>query len=117
MRKGWALGLDLLCVVVFVAIGRRNHGESSELAGLAITAWPFVTALAVGWLAATAWKRPLAGIPAGICLWLVTVTVGMLLRAASDQGTAPSFVIVALTFLGLALLGWRSLAALIGKRA
>ena len=116
MRKGTALALDLLCVFVFVAIGRRSHGENSALAGLATTAWPFVTALAAGWLAATAWKRPLDTVPAGVCVWLVTVAGGMLLRAASDQGTAVSFVIVALTFLGLVLLGWRGIAILVRKR-
>jgi hypothetical protein len=116
MRKGTALGLDLLCVIVFVAIGRRNHGENSALAGLATTAWPFVTGLVAGWLAATVWKRPLDGIPAGVCVWLATVTGGMLLRAASDQGVAVSFVIVALTFLGLVFLGWRGIAILVRRR-
>jgi hypothetical protein len=116
MRKATALGLDLLCVIVFVAIGRRNHGENSALAGLATTAWPFVTALIAGWLAAIAWKRPLDGIPAGICVVLVTVAAGMLLRVVSNQGTAVSFIIVALTFLGLVLLGWRTVAILVRKR-
>lgn len=110
------MALDLLCVLVFVAIGRRNHGESSALAGLATTAWPFVTALVAGWLAATAWKRPPDGIPAGVCIWLITVAGGMLLRAASDQGTAPSFMIVALTFLGVVLLGWRGITILVRRR-
>jgi hypothetical protein len=117
MRKGTALGLDLLCVIVFVAVGRRNHGESGALAGFATTAWPFVTALVAGRLAAAAWKRPLDGRAAGVCVWLVTVAGGMLLRAASGQGTAVSFVIVALTFLGLVMLGWRGVAHLVRKRA
>lgn len=103
-------------MLVFVAIGRRNHGESSALAGLATTAWPFVTGLVAGWLAATVWKRPLDSVPAGVCIWLVTVAGGMLLRAASDQGTAVSFMIVALTFLGLILLGWRGIAILLRRR-
>jgi hypothetical protein len=38
------------------------------------------------------------------------VAVGMLLRVVAGQGTAVSFIIVALCFLGLFLLGWRLLA-------
>jgi hypothetical protein len=41
--------------------------------------------------------------------WLATVAVGMALRVAFGQGTAVAFIIVALGFLGLFLLGWRLL--------
>ena len=104
-----AAGLDICCVLVFVIIGRASHnvagGES--LGGIASTAWPFLLGLAVGWLAVRAWRRPSALVPAGVGAWLGAVAVGMVLRVVSGQGTAVAFVLVALAFLGVFLLGWR----------
>jgi FtsH-binding integral membrane protein len=100
--------LDGCCVLVFVTIGRASHGES--LAGVASTAWPFLAGLAGGWLAARAWRRPLGLWPAGVGAWLGAVALGMVLRVVSGQGTAFAFIMVALAFLGLFLLGWRALA-------
>jgi hypothetical protein len=51
-----------------------------------------------------------------VSAWLGTVALGMALRVVSGQGTAVSFVIVALIFLGLFLLGWRLLARLAARR-
>ena len=45
-------------------------------------------------------------------IWLCTVTLGMILRVVSGQGTAAAFIVVALAFLGLFLLGWRLLGRL-----
>ena len=104
-----AVVLDVACVLVFVIIGRASHGEG--LIGVASTAWPFLAGLAGGWLAGRAWRRPYPLWPAGVSAWLGTVTLGMALRVVSGQGTAVSFVIVALIFLGLFLLGWRLAAA------
>jgi hypothetical protein len=101
-------------VLAFVAIGRASHHDGESAAGLASTAWPFLAGLAVGLLAARAWRRPAAIIPAGLGAWLGTVIVGMLLRVVAGQGTAPAFIGVALAFLGLFLLGWR--VAAIGYR-
>ena len=36
---GWLL-LDLLAVVLFAAVGRRSHDESSAVLGVLVTAWP-----------------------------------------------------------------------------
>ena len=52
---------------------------------------------------------------AGIGAWLGTVAVGMLLRVVAGQGTAPAFIAVALCFLGLFLLGWRVVAAIVAR--
>jgi Protein of unknown function (DUF3054) len=120
MRAWVAGGLDVVSVIVFVAIGRASHEESGGVAGLAGTAWPFLAALAIGWLALRAWHRPEALIPAGVGIWLVTVAGGMALRAVSGQGTALAFVIVATSFLAMELLGWRlvaRLAARLGERS
>ena len=110
MRATLAVLADVCCVLVFVVIGRANHHAGETLAGVASTAWPFLAGLAVGWLASRAWRRPLVLRPSGVTVWLCTVALGMVLRVVSGQGTAPAFIVVALAFLGLCLLGWRLLA-------
>jgi hypothetical protein len=105
-----AAALDAACVLLFVVIGRASHTKGESLAGIASTAWPFLAGLALGWLAARAWRRPFGLAPAGVSAWLGTVGLGMVLRVVSGQGTAFAFVLVALAFLGLFLLGWRAAA-------
>lgn len=115
-----ALLADLALALLFVVIGRRSHDETAALAGLGRTAWPFLTGVAVGWLAARAWRRPLRVVPEGLVVWLSTVAVGMLLRWLSGQGTAMSFIVVAFVVLGCFVVGWRALlpaAARLARRA
>jgi hypothetical protein len=102
-----ALVLDCSCVLAFVVIGRASHEHGESAGGIASTAWPFLAGLACGWLAVRAWRRPTGLVPAGVGAWLGTVAVGMVLRVVARQGTAVAFVLVALGFLGLFLLGWR----------
>ncbi|MGB8861784.1 MAG: DUF3054 domain-containing protein [Ilumatobacteraceae bacterium] len=106
-----AAAIDLVSVVAFVAIGRKSHAESgSAITGTAKVAAPFLIALVVGWVAARAWKSPMA-VGSGVVIWLCTVVVGMLLRRfAFDRGTALPFIIVASLFTLLFLVGWRLLA-------
>jgi hypothetical protein len=111
MRPVTGAVLDLCCVGAFVAIGRASHSEGDALAGLARTAWPFLAGLAIGWLCTRAWRRPAALWPAGVGVWVSTVALGMVLRVVSGQGTAAAFIVVALAFLGLFLLGWRLVAS------
>lgn len=105
-----AVVLDVLCVLVFVVIGRASHADGESLGGIASTAWPFLCGLGAGWAAARAWRRPLGLVPAGLGAWLGTVALGMVLRVVVGQGTAAAFIVVALAFLGLFLLGWRVVA-------
>ncbi|WP_022894721.1 DUF3054 domain-containing protein [Agromyces subbeticus] len=108
--------IDAVLVIAFVLIGRRSHAEGLDVVGIAGTAWPFLVALAAGWLAAMAWRRPFAVWPTGVVVWAVTVTGGMLLRLVSGQGTAVAFVIVATVTLALFLIGWRLVALPVGRR-
>jgi peptidoglycan/LPS O-acetylase OafA/YrhL len=112
-----ALVADIACVMVFCTIGRRSHAEGLTLAGIAETAWPFLSGTLVGWLIARAWRAPTAVVPTGVVIWVSTIVVGMLLRKASSQGVAASFIVVASLVTALLLLGWRVVAGLIGKRA
>lgn len=105
--------LDMALVLLFVAIGRRSHDEDSAFVGFLTTAWPFLTGAAIGWLAARAWRRPLAVWPTGVIVWGASVVLGMLLRAVSGQGVQVSFVIVTAVVLAAFLVGWRALAQLV----
>lgn len=98
---------DVVCVVIFCAIGRRSHAEGITLSGVAHTSWPFLTGTVAGWALSRGWRRPTALNPTGLAVWVSTVVIGMLLRKASAQGVAVSFVIVASTVTAILLLGWR----------
>lgn len=110
----WAGILDVVLLFVFVLIGRGSHDEGPG--GALQTYWPFLVGLAIGWAAAMAWRHPF-GLPLpGIPIWLITVVGGMLFRVLSGQGTALPFIIVATLAIGILLVGWRALAALILRR-
>jgi len=103
----WSLVADVVGIIVFVIIGRRNHDEGVAPAGVIETAAPFVIAALVGWLLARAWKSPIA-VGTGAIIWVTTVALGMVLRKfVFDDGTATAFVIVATVFTGAVLNGWR----------
>jgi len=100
-------------VLVFVAIGRASHHDGDSAGGLASTAWPFLAGLGTGLLVTRAWRRPEAIVPSGLGAWLGAAAVGMVLRVVAGQGTALAFIVVALAFLALFLLGWRAAAAVL----
>lgn len=103
----WSLVADVVGIIVFVTIGRRNHDEGVAPAGVIETAAPFVIAALAGWLIARGWKSPVA-IGTGAIIWVTTVALGMVLRKfVFDDGTATAFVIVATVFTGAVLNGWR----------
>ncbi len=107
---------DVVSVVVFCALGRRSHAEGLTLAGIAETAWPFLTGAGVGWLASRGWRAPTAIAPTGVVVWLSTIIVGMLLRKATSAGVAVSFIIVASLVTAALLLGWRGALAVSRRR-
>ena len=115
---GWALALDAVVLLVFAAVGRRSHDEGNPVLGAIDTAWPFlVGAGLMHLLVLLGLKRAAASLPAGVVVWIGTVVIGMLLRQATGDGTAPSFIVVATCFTGFFLLGWRAVAALAARRA
>jgi len=104
-----AAAVDVVAIIAFVVIGRKNHDEGSALSGVVEVAAPFLIALAIGWLAARAWKSPMA-VGTGVIIWLVTTIGGLVLRkVAFDGGTAMAFIIVASLFNLATLVGWRFL--------
>ena len=115
-RLPLALGLDTFTVVLFVAVGRREHERDSAISGLIGTVAPFLIALALAWVVLRAWNRP-TDWRTGVGIWAITLVAGMLLRnVVFGDGTATSFVIVAAAFLALFLVGWRVASTLLERR-
>lgn len=112
-----AAGLDAVCVLAFVATGRSSHAQDGGVAGVLGTAWPFLVAAALGWLAVRAWRSPARLWPVGVVVWAVTWAGGLTLRGLAGGGLAPAFVVVAAVALAVLLLGWRGLATAISARA
>ena len=112
-----AAAFDAIAVLAFVVAGRRSHDEGGNaLVETTEVAAPFLIALAVGWLATRAWKRPEA-MATGAGIWAITVVLGMLLRrVVFDRGTAASFVIVATLVTAVLLLGWRAVVTATTRR-
>ncbi|MGB3326716.1 DUF3054 domain-containing protein [Mycolicibacterium fortuitum] len=118
MRRASGLSFlaDLICVVVFCTIGRRSHAEGITVAGIAETAWPFLTGTVAGWLISRGWQRPTSLAPTGIVVWISTVVVGMVLRKLTSAGVAVSFIVVASLATAVLLLGWRGVLAAVRRR-
>ena len=118
MRFVPALVLDAVLVLVFAVIGRASHDE--DPGGFLLTAWPFIVALLVGHLVAALLpgrpRRPWS-LAWGAVVWAVTVVGGLLLRVASGDTAQVAFIIVATLVLGVLLIGWRAVAALLRRRA
>lgn len=101
--------VDLAFVLLFVALGRSAHHHAYSIGGMISTTWPFAIGLGVGWLFVTFDHRSGTSLKDGSLIVVVMVSLGMLLRVLSGQGTALAFIFVALAFLGLMLLGSRLL--------
>ena len=93
--------VDVVAVVVFVAIGRRNHDEGTALSGVLGVAAPFLIALGVSWFALRTWREPFNR-ASFVATWVITVVAGLFLRKiVFDRGIATSFIIVATITLGV----------------
>ena len=95
--------VDVVAVVVFVAIGRRNHDEGTALSGVLSVAAPFLIALTASWVGLRTWNEPFTR-RSWAATWVITVIVGLLLRRlVFDRGIATPFIIVATITLGVLL--------------
>ncbi|WP_149084520.1 MULTISPECIES: DUF3054 domain-containing protein [Microbacterium] len=116
MRFLPALLVDAVLVLVFAAIGRASHQE--DPAGFLLTAWPFLVGLVLGHAVALLLpgrpRRPWSMLW-GVVVWVVTVVGGMLVRVLSGETAEVPFIVVATLVLGVFLVGWRAVAALVRR--
>ena len=108
---------DLICFLIFAALGRNTHGEASGFAAIPqiiLTALPFVA----GWFLVSplvgAFRHKILSQPRAMVIrtalaWLLSWPVAMLLRGIFyDHGIPPlSFAIIVLLFNTALLLVWR----------
>jgi Protein of unknown function (DUF3054) len=102
-----AIGIDAICLALFVLLGRESHGLDSGVGWYLTVLWPFIT----GWFVAAAVTRTYSGEVrwdrAALSL-LLGVALALLLRVTLTHRSAPpAFVIVAYVFNAITLLGWR----------
>lgn len=116
-RSVLPLVADLVCVLAFAFGGKSSHeAGDSDWVVMAI-AWPFALAALLAHVALAAGRRPTTPLrPAGVVILGTTYVGGMLLRVAEGRGVAPAFLVVAVLFLALTMLGWRLLAGLATRR-
>jgi hypothetical protein len=111
-RRLLPIVLDLVCVLVFAFGGKSSHEASDANTVVLKIVWPFAVAVIIGWAGAI-WNgmRGLRVWPGGVTILAVTYVLGMALRLVSGRGIAVGFLIVALLFLALTMLGWRLIYA------
>jgi hypothetical protein len=107
-----AFVVDVVAILVFAILGRSSHDEANTLLGVLSTAWPFLAGATIGH-AVCRIAAPLGGDAAarrpGVVVWAGTLVGGTVLRLASGDTAAWTFVVVAGVVLALFLVGWRSL--------
>ena len=60
LRPVRSYGIDVVAIVLFAALGRRNHDEGTAVTGVLVVAWPFVAGWTIAWFATR--LRPAAGV-------------------------------------------------------
>jgi hypothetical protein len=99
--------IDVLAVLIFVIVGRDNHGEENTVLGILDTAAPFLIALAIAWLVLRLLKIR-RRLTMALVVWAITVGGGLTLRnVAFGDGTALSFIVVTTITLGVLMVGLR----------
>lgn len=116
LRSLLALVADLVLVVLFAALGLATHGAPLAVSTVLLVAWPFAVGTLLGHLAVRSWNAPLRLWPHGVMVWAITLAGGMALRSLLGMGTQLAFVLTTAIILALLLLGWRLVAALLGRR-
>jgi hypothetical protein len=111
---GYAMAVDLICVLAFAIIGRSSHAEANNLTGVLHTAWPFLTGCLIGQLLGRSWRAPVS-IRTGLVVWITTVVAGLALRVVGGSTAQLPFVIVTTVTLALLLVGWRALYRLVQR--
>lgn len=102
--------VDQLLIVVFAAIGRRNHDEGGGVTETLTVAAPFL----IGYLLAAATlrlDRAPVDVRRALAVAVAGVGIGLVLRGVVfGRGLAPAFVVVAVITITALIVGWRLVA-------
>ena len=108
-----AVGLDVVCFLVFAIAGRHSHGESDAFRSVVIVAAPFVCAwLVVAFLSGVYRSSSLGRV---VLAWLVAWPIALALRSLTGRGVPASFDVVALLVNGALLVGWRAVVSRLAR--
>lgn len=108
--------IDAVLMVIFAIIGVSSHDGDLGLANVARVAIPFMLPYLLLALAIKPAKLVHNIFPAGIALWILTVILGLVLRAVIFEDTsALAFILVTAGVLGVFLLGRRSISTLVTR--
>ena len=94
------LAADVIVAAVFVFAGRSSHHSDGNYF---VTAWPFLTAVLVAWLAPWVWSKPFSA-SAFVTVWTTTAAGGLLLRWVSGGSVSWPFPVVTAAFLAIGFL-------------
>ncbi|MCW4464874.1 DUF3054 domain-containing protein [Glutamicibacter sp. MNS18] len=111
------LVVDVVLIVIFAILGRREHEHALSAPGIVQTAAPFVVAYLIMVLISRPWFTINRIWPTGLLIWFGTVAVGLALRIGFGATAAVPFIIVAAIVLGLFLVGRRLVTGLIARRS
>lgn len=108
---------DLVCVLVFAIAGKSSHEASDPGSVVLAIMWPFALSVVIAHAGLLMGGRQSRRVwPEGVLVLSATYVLGMLLRVVSGRGIAVGFLVVAVLFLALAMLGWRSILAFAASR-
>jgi hypothetical protein len=110
-----AFAVDAALLLLFAVLGRRTHDEEGAVSGTLLVAAPFLAGWALGAIASRLPLEPLSPRRAALA-WAIALPVGFALRAATGRGLAAGFLVVALVFTAVTLLGWRAAAVAARRR-
>ena len=114
---------DLIAVVAFVAVGQEDHGlvnEANPVLGVLLTAGEFGMPWLIAGLLLGAFPRGdkltvRSLLARSLNTWLVAAPIGILIRSyvLGRAVITTAFLVAALGFGGVFVLGWRALFALV----
>ncbi len=101
----------MIVILLFVVIGREDHGFVSDGWDYARVSAPFVIGLGLTIIAVRAWRTP-TDWRTGIALAFGTLLLGMVVRRfVFDAGTARIFIAISGAFFLVGMVGWRLMFA------
>ncbi len=106
--RALAIGLDAVCLALFVALGRASHDISSGVGWYLTVLWPFLVGWFVVAVALQLYRAPLDRWVILACTWVAGSVIGLVLRASvTHRNTPVAFIIVTFIFIGVTTFGWR----------
>lgn len=103
------LGLDWVCVAIFVILGKENHGYEKGITWFLTVWWPLAVGVVVGGLVTRIYTDDVDWPGRLLATVGIAVVVGGPLRALTGRPIYGIFTVIALGVLSILMYGWRML--------